>query len=96
MIVQALSAQAPTNTTLRNSTACGDVWTEYQDLTWDVVEEIASREFLNADDIVEVLRKVAPKLMARGEENWSFDIADDLSDKKYQHYRYWANPLETT
>lgn len=88
--------KTPTNTTLRNTTACGDVWTEYQELTWDDVEEIASREIFNADDLVEVLRKVAPKLMARGEDNWSFNIADDPSDEKYQHYRYWANPLETT
>ncbi|KAG0592410.1 hypothetical protein KC19_1G249900 [Ceratodon purpureus] len=88
--------KAPTNTTLRNTTACGDVWTEYQELTWEDVEDIANREIFNADDLAEVLRKVAPKLMARGDENWSFDIADDPSDKKYDHYRYWANPLETT
>lgn len=91
-----LEVKPPTNSSLRNTTACGDVWTEYQDLTWDVVEDIASREVLNADDLVEVLRMVAPKLMTRGDENWSFDIADDPSDKKYQHHRYWANPLQTT
>lgn len=72
------------------------MWTEYQDLTWDVVEDIATREVLNADDLVEVLRKVAPKLMARGDESWGFDIADNPGDKKYQHHRYWANPLQTT
>jgi len=88
--------KVPTNATLRNTAACGDVWTEYQDLTWDVVEDIASREILDADDIVGVLRSVAPKLMARGEENWSFGVADDPSDKKYDHFKYWANPLETT
>lgn len=72
------------------------MWNEYQDLTWDVVEEIADREILDADDLVGVMRKVAPKLMARGEENWSFGIADDPSDEEHDHYRYWANPLETT
>ena len=60
------------------------------------MEEIASREIFNADDLIEVLEKVAPKLMARGDENWSFGVADDPSDKKYEHPRYWANPLETT
>lgn len=94
--MQTLIAQTPSNTTYRNATACGDVWTEYQEITWNVVEELASREIFNADDLVEVLRKVAPKLMARGDENWSFGIADDPSDKKYNHYKYWANPLETT
>lgn len=71
---------------LWNFIVCGDVWIEYQDFIWDVVEEIVSCEFLNVDDIVEVLWKVVFKLMVRGEENWSFDIVDDFSDKKYQYY----------
>ncbi len=85
-----------TESTLRNTSACGDVWIEYHELNWDDVEEIARGELYNADDVVNLMRKVAPKLMARGDENWGFGIADDLSDKKYQHHRYWSNPLETT
>ncbi|KAL2899647.1 Phospholipid:diacylglycerol acyltransferase 1 [Bienertia sinuspersici] len=35
------------------------------------------------------------KMMSRGDVHYSYGIADDLSDPKYQHYKYWSNPLET-
>ncbi len=85
----------PSNRTMNSSASCGDVWTEYQEMEWDNIEDIASREVYTAGDLVELLRRVAPKLMARGEENWGFGLADDLSDPKYQHFRHWSNPLET-
>jgi len=33
--------------------------------------------------------------MQRGSAHFSYGIADDLDDPKYQHYKYWSNPLET-
>lgn len=47
------------------------------------MEEIVSCEIFNVDDFVEVLRKVVLKFMVCGEDNWSFNIVDDLSDEKY-------------
>ncbi|KAG2279184.1 hypothetical protein Bca52824_061739 [Brassica carinata] len=33
--------------------------------------------------------------MARGAAHFSYGIADDLDDPKYDHPRHWSNPLET-
>lgn len=60
------------------------------------MEDIARNGIYTADGLVDVLRRVAPKLMKRGDENWGFGLADNLKDKEYQHHRHWANPLETT
>jgi phospholipid:diacylglycerol acyltransferase len=83
------------NGELRSNGSCGDVWTEYHELHWDDVEDIASRDIYCAEDLVGLLRRVAPKLMIRGEENWGFGLADNLDDPKYKHFRHWSNPLET-
>lgn len=48
-----------------------------------------------SDSLLDVLRYVARKMMERGSRHFSYGIADDLDDPKYQHYRYWSNPLET-
>jgi hypothetical protein len=34
-------------------------------------------------------------MMQRGSVHFSYGIADNLDDPKYQHYKYWSNPLET-
>jgi hypothetical protein len=34
-------------------------------------------------------------MMQRGNVHFSYGIADNLDDPKYQHYKYWSNPLET-
>jgi phospholipid:diacylglycerol acyltransferase len=45
--------------------------------------------------MIDLLRFVAPKMMERGSAHFSYGIADNLDDPKYQHYKYWSNPLET-
>ncbi|GJV86579.1 phospholipid:diacylglycerol acyltransferase 1 [Tanacetum coccineum] len=34
-------------------------------------------------------------MMKHGGAQYSYGIADNLDDKKYEHYKYWSNPLET-
>lgn len=76
---------------------CGDVWTEYQELSWHTIQEVAKRGLFTADDLPDLLRKVAPKLMGRVDQNWGLGIADNLKDPKYaEEHKYWSNPLETT
>ncbi|CAK9203653.1 unnamed protein product [Sphagnum jensenii] len=83
------------NGKLHLNASCGDVWTEYHELSWDDMEDVANHDVYCADDLVGLMERVAPKLMVRGEENWGFGLADDLDDPKYQHFRHWSNPLET-
>ncbi|GKF16019.1 hypothetical protein Tco_0057481, partial [Tanacetum coccineum] len=47
------------------------------------------------DSVLELLQSVAPRTMKRGGAQYSYRIADNLDDKKYKHYKYWSNPLET-
>ncbi|CAI5459548.1 unnamed protein product [Closterium sp. Yama58-4] len=68
--------------------SCGDVWTEYHDMSWHALKDIANCPFYTAGDesdgpsggILGLLRQVAPKTMARADENWSYGIAEDLSE----------------
>ena len=76
--------------------SCGDVWTEYQELSWHTIQEVAQKGLYTADDLPDLLRKVAPKLMGRVDHNWGLGIAADLEDPKYaKEHKYWSNPLET-
>lgn len=77
-----------------NST-CRDVWTEYHDMGVGGVKAVADYKVYTAESVLDLLHFVAPKLMKRGSAHFSYGIADDLDDKKYEHYKYWSNPLET-
>ncbi|XP_009631373.1 phospholipid:diacylglycerol acyltransferase 1-like [Nicotiana tomentosiformis] len=77
-----------------NST-CRDVWTEYHDMGIGGVKAVADYKAYTAGSVLDLLHFVAPKLMKRGSAHFSYGIADDLDDKKYEHYKYWSNPLET-
>ena len=79
---------------LINATKC-DVWTEYHEMGIEGVKAIADYKVYTAGSILDLLRYVAPKMMARGDAHFSYGIADNLDDPKYQHYKYWSNPLET-
>jgi hypothetical protein len=48
-----------------------------------------------AGSILDVLRRVAPRMMARADANWGYGLAEDLDHPKYQHPKHWSNPLET-
>ncbi|XP_030530059.1 phospholipid:diacylglycerol acyltransferase 1-like [Rhodamnia argentea] len=81
-------------TYLSNTSNC-DVWTEYHDMGVGGVKAVADYKVYTASSILDLLNFVAPKLMKRGSAHFSYGIADNLDDPKYQHYRYWSNPLET-
>ncbi|XP_038696575.1 phospholipid:diacylglycerol acyltransferase 1-like isoform X2 [Tripterygium wilfordii] len=72
-----------------------DVWTEYHEMGVGGIKAVADYRAYTAGSVLDLLRFVAPKLMARGDAHFSYGIADDLDDPKYKHYKYWSNPLET-
>eukprot|EP00270_Netrium_digitus_P013079 TRINITY_DN4319_c0_g1_i1.p1 TRINITY_DN4319_c0_g1~~TRINITY_DN4319_c0_g1_i1.p1 ORF type:complete len:234 (+),score=31.05 TRINITY_DN4319_c0_g1_i1:173-874(+) len=70
-------------------------------MSWKDVTEVARKGVYTAQydkgmGLHDVLRKVAPKMMARADANWAYGVADNPNDKKYNSPKYWANPLETT
>lgn len=85
---------APKGSSVANS-SCRDVWTEYHDMGLEGVKAVADYKVYTAGEILDLLHYVAPKMMARGDAHFSYGIAEDLDDPKYQHYKYWSNPLET-
>ncbi|XP_057968889.1 phospholipid:diacylglycerol acyltransferase 1-like [Malania oleifera] len=74
---------------------CRDVWTEYHDMGVGGIKAISDYKVFTAGSILDMLHFVAPKMMARGGAHFSYGIADNLDDPKYDHYKYWSNPLET-
>ncbi|EYU25883.1 hypothetical protein ABFS82_10G084300 [Erythranthe guttata] len=77
------------------NTTCRAVWTEYHDMGIDGVKAIADYKVYTPDSIFDLLNFAAPKMMKRGGAHFSYGIADDLSEEKYDHFKYWSNPLET-
>ncbi|GFP79442.1 phospholipid:diacylglycerol acyltransferase 1 [Phtheirospermum japonicum] len=77
------------------NTTCRVVWSEYHDMGVEGVKAVADHKVYTASSVLDLLHYVAPKMMKRGGAHFSYGIADDLSDKKYNHYKYWSNPLET-
>lgn len=75
--------------------SCGDAWTEYHDISWEAIQAVAEHKVYTTGSIVDLLRYVAPGMMQRGGTQFSYGVADDLSDPKYEHFKYWSNPLET-
>ncbi|KAI4376509.1 hypothetical protein MLD38_014262 [Melastoma candidum] len=81
-------------TSIANTTNC-DVWIEYHEMGVAGVKAVADHRVFTAGSVLDLLNFVAPKLMKRGSAHFSYGIADDLDDPKYDHYKYWSNPLET-
>ncbi|KAK7265410.1 hypothetical protein RJT34_33030 [Clitoria ternatea] len=80
---------------LENTSNC-DVWTEYHEMGVEGIKAVKDFKAYTADSILDLLHFVAPKMMKRGGAHFSYGIADNLDDPKYNHYKYWSNPLETT
>ncbi|KAF5744804.1 hypothetical protein HS088_TW07G00384 [Tripterygium wilfordii] len=74
---------------------CGEVWTEYDEVSRESIKKVAENKVYTAKTLVDLLQFVAPKTMQRAAVQFSHGIADDLNDPKYNHYKYWSNPLET-
>ncbi|XP_039018447.1 phospholipid:diacylglycerol acyltransferase 1-like isoform X2 [Hibiscus syriacus] len=77
-----------------NSSNC-DIWLEYHEMGNKAIKAVADHKVYTAESSLDLLHYVAPKLMARGSSHFSYGIADNLDDPKYEHYKYWSNPLET-
>ncbi|KAG4167882.1 hypothetical protein ERO13_A13G223400v2 [Gossypium hirsutum] len=80
----------------RNFTSsCGEAWTEYDEMSRESIQKIgAADKAYTATTLFDLLRFVAPKMMNRTEAHFSHGIADNLDDPKYNHYKFWSNPLE--
>lgn len=77
-----------------NSSNC-DIRLEYHELGNGDFKAVVDHKVYTAGSIPDLLRFVAPKWMAQGDAHFSYGIADNLDDPKYEHYKYWSNPLET-
>ncbi|GAV71713.1 LACT domain-containing protein [Cephalotus follicularis] len=77
------------------NSSCGEVWTEYDEMSRESVRKIADNTAYTSRTLLDLFRFVAPKLMQRAEAQFSHGISDNLDDPKYDHYKYWSNPLET-
>nr|GEW68501.1 phospholipid:diacylglycerol acyltransferase 1-like [Tanacetum cinerariifolium] len=66
---------------------CRDVWTEYHDMGFGGIKAVAEYKAYTAGEIVELLEFVAPKMMERGSAHFSYGVAEDLDDPKYEHYK---------
>lgn len=84
-----------TNKVANLSAKCGNVWTEYGKISRKSIHRLADNKAYTAGNLMDLLRFVAPKTMQRAEAHFSHGIAEDLDDPKYDHYKYWSNPLET-
>ncbi|KAK1394404.1 hypothetical protein POM88_013460 [Heracleum sosnowskyi] len=98
-----LSSQLPTfskefmhaSTSTNSSASRGEFWTEYDEMSRENFWKIAENKVYTTTDLVDLLRYVAPKMMQRAEAHYSHGIAENLEDTKYNHHKYWSNPLET-
>lgn len=86
-----LQKGSPTNF----NSSCGEVWTEYDEVSRENIGKIAENKAYTVRTLFDLLRFVAPKMMQRAEAHFSHGIADNLDNPKYDHYKYWSNPLET-
>ncbi|CAH9072767.1 unnamed protein product [Cuscuta europaea] len=78
-----------------NKTSCGGVWTEYNHISKESIHKVVENKAYTAKTAIDLLRFVAPKMMKRAESHFSHGLANNLDDPKYDHYKYWSNPLET-
>ncbi|KAJ4724968.1 Phospholipid:diacylglycerol acyltransferase 1 [Melia azedarach] len=84
-----------TSTPDNMKSSCREVWTEYDEMSRESIRKVAEKKVYTARTLLDLLRFVAPKTMRRAETHFSHGIADNLDDPKYDHYKYWSNPLET-
>ncbi|KAI3450656.1 hypothetical protein Pfo_007321 [Paulownia fortunei] len=82
-------------TSPRSLASCGKVWTEYDEVSSESIWRISEKGAYTANTLLDLLRSIAPKMMKRAEAHFSHGIADNLDDPKYNHYKYWSNPLES-
>lgn len=83
------------STSTDSNASCGEVWTEYDEMSRENIWKIAENKAYTTTSLIDLLRFVAPKMMQRAEAHYSHGIAENLEDPKYDHYKYWSNPLET-
>ncbi|KAL8109306.1 hypothetical protein AgCh_025415 [Apium graveolens] len=62
-----------------------EVWTEYHEMGYGGIDAAVEYKIYTADEVVKLLEFVAPKMMARGNAHFSYGIAGNLDDPKYDH-----------
>ncbi|QHO19354.1 hypothetical protein HN51_061976 [Arachis hypogaea] len=77
-----------------NTSTCY-IWTEHHEMGVEEIRAVSHYKAYTADAVLDLLRFVAPKMMKPRDAHFSREIADNLDDPKYKHYKYWSNPLET-
>ncbi|XAR59686.1 Diacylglycerol O-acyltransferase [Bertholletia excelsa] len=87
--------QQISTSTSNSKKPCGEVMTEYDEMSRESIREVAENGVYTARSLIDLLRFTAPKMMRRAEAHFSHGIAENLDDPKYNHYKYWSNPLET-
>lgn len=83
------------NSSSNSNAACKGLWTEYDEMSRENIRIIAENKAYTMKSLLDLLRVIAPKMMKRAEAHFSHGIAENLDDPKYNHYKYWSNPLET-
>ncbi|CAK9186800.1 unnamed protein product [Ilex paraguariensis] len=84
-----------TSAATNSSASCGEIRTEYDEMSRESIRKVAENKAYTVSSLIDLLRFVAPKMMQRAEAHFSHGIAENLDDPKYDHYKYWSNPLET-
>uniref|UniRef100_A0A0D6R316 phospholipid:diacylglycerol acyltransferase n=1 Tax=Araucaria cunninghamii TaxID=56994 RepID=A0A0D6R316_ARACU len=95
LVMRDYKATSENNSLIKSNVSCGDIWTEYHEMSWGSIKAIAEHKVYTAGTVLDLLHYVAPKMMQRGDAHFSYGIADNLDDTKYEHHKYWSNPLET-
>ncbi|CAI9761550.1 unnamed protein product [Fraxinus pennsylvanica] len=83
------------NSSSNSDSSCRGVWTEYDEMSQENIQRLAKNKAYTMKTLLDLLRVIAPKMMKRAESHFSHGIAENLDNPKYNHYKYWSNPLET-
>ncbi|RWW05238.1 hypothetical protein BHE74_00015633 [Ensete ventricosum] len=70
------------NNVAHSNASCREIWTEYHELGWAGIKAVADYKAFTASSLLDLLHFVAPKMMQRGSQHFSYGIADNLDDPK--------------
>ena len=94
LVMRDYKASSENNGLTKSNVSCGDVWTEYHEMTWESIEAVADHK-VHHRSCLRSATLCFSKLMQRQDAHFSYGIAENLDDPNYKHYKYWSNPVET-
>lgn len=65
------------------------------EVSWAARLELPDHSYTISEWIELMRSRIAPKYMELVDQHYSFGILENASDPKYDHHKYWTNPLET-